>query len=175
MLDMSNMGQTATWPFNKKKITHQSYKPCSRDTERNTHVGHVQHLSNIGQQTIGKAPMTRSRASAKAAGSTFERIIADWLAIYVSDVIDRRVKTGSADKGDIGGIRIKTHRVVMECKNHARLNLAGWYAEATLEKQNDDAALGVICHKRHGNAKPQDQWVTMTLVDFAWLIREANA
>jgi len=119
--------------------------------------------------------MTRTRASAKAAGSTFERIIADWLAYFVSEFIDRRVKTGSADKGDIGGIRIKTHRVVMECKNHARLNLAGWYAEATLEKENDGAALGVICHKRHGNAKPQDQWVTMTLDDFAWLIREANA
>ena len=119
--------------------------------------------------------MTRTRASAKAAGSTFERIIADWLAKHLDDRIDRRVKTGAKDKGDIGGIRIRTHRVVMECKNHARTNLAGWYTQATLEAENDGAPLGVVVHKRHGNAKPEDQWVTMTLGDLAWLIREANA
>jgi hypothetical protein len=119
--------------------------------------------------------MTRSRASAKAAGSTFERQVADYLAATVDDRIDRRVKTGSADKGDIGGIRIRTHRVVAECKNHARVDLAGWYAEAETEAENDGAPLGVVIHKRRNIAKPERQWVTMTLADFAWLIREANA
>lgn len=45
--------------------------------------------------------MTRSRASAKAAGSSFERLIADRLATHVDDRIDRRVKTGAADKEDL--------------------------------------------------------------------------
>ena len=118
--------------------------------------------------------MTRTRASAKAAGSTFERLVADYLAAEVDDRIDRRVKTGSADKGDLGGIRIRTHRVVAECKNHARTDLAGWYAQATAEAENDGAPLGVVIHKRHNVAKPDRQWVTMTLGDFAWLLREAN-
>lgn len=119
--------------------------------------------------------MTRSRTSAKAAGARFERDVADYLAAHVDDRIDRRVKTGQADKGDIGGIRIRTHRVVVECKNHARTDLPGWYAEATTEAENDGSPLGVICHKRRGTADPARQWVTMSLADFAWLIRQASA
>ena len=119
--------------------------------------------------------MTRSRASAKAAGSTFERQVADYLAEHLDDRIDRRVKTGAQDKGDIGGIRLRGHRVVVECKNHARVDLAGWIAEAQIQADNDGAPLGVVVHKRRGVAKPERQWVTMTLADLAWLIREANA
>lgn len=118
--------------------------------------------------------MTRTRASAKAAGARFEREVADYLAAKVDDRIDRRVKTGSADKGDIGGIRVGAHRVVAECKNHARLDLPGWYAEAETEATNDAAALAVVVHKRRGTADPGRAWVTMTLADFAWLIREAD-
>lgn len=40
--------------------------------------------------------MARSRASAKAAGSKFERDIADHLAKTVEDRIDRRVVTNDA-------------------------------------------------------------------------------
>ena len=119
--------------------------------------------------------MTRSRASAKAAGSTFERQVADYRAEHLDDRIDRRVKTGAKDKGDIGGIRLRGHRVVVECKNHARVDLAGWIAEAQIQADNDGAPLGVVVHKRRGVAKPERQWVTMTLADLAWLIREANA
>lgn len=119
--------------------------------------------------------MTRTRASAKSAGSTFERTIADYLAEHLDDRIDRRVKTGAKDKGDIGGIRFKGHRIVVECKNHVRTDLAGWIAEAQTQADNDGAPVGVVVHKRHGVAKPELQWVTMTLADLAWLIREANA
>ena len=38
--------------------------------------------------------MTRSRASARAAGTRFERAVADYLATHVDDRIDRRVGTG---------------------------------------------------------------------------------
>ncbi|QWT25494.1 hypothetical protein KPL76_06305 [Subtercola sp. PAMC28395] len=44
--------------------------------------------------------MTRSRASAKAAGSSFERSIADYLKVCLADDrIDRRVKRGNKDTG----------------------------------------------------------------------------
>ena len=59
--------------------------------------------------------MTRTRASAKAAGTRFERLIADTLAAHVDDRIDRRAKTGARDKGDIGGLRHMGGRVVIEC------------------------------------------------------------
>lgn len=114
--------------------------------------------------------MTRTRASAKKAGSSFERQVADYLAATVDDRIDRRVKSGNQDRGDIGGVRIHGLRVVLECKNTAKTNLAGWAAETETERGNDDALAGVIIHKRHGKAKPEDQWVTMTLADFTALL-----
>ena len=114
--------------------------------------------------------MARSRASAKAAGSRFEREIADYLAARVDDRIDRRVKTGARDRGDIAGVRVHGERIVIECKNTTRINLAGWASEARAEAVNDSAAIGVVVHKRHGNGKPGEQWVTMTLADLAWLL-----
>jgi hypothetical protein len=114
--------------------------------------------------------MTRTNASAKKAGSSFERSTADYLALVVDDRIDRRVKTGAKDRGDIGGVRIHGKRVVLECKNTAKTNLAGWAAETETERGNDDALAGVIIHKRHGKADPAEQWVTMTLADFAALL-----
>ena len=114
--------------------------------------------------------MTRTRASAKAAGSKFERDIADHLADRVDDRIDRRVKTGAKDRGDIGGVRVHGQRMVLECKNTTRINLGTWITEAHTEAGNDDALAGVIVHKRHGKGQPGDQWVTMTVDDLIALI-----
>ena len=114
--------------------------------------------------------MARSRASAKAAGSKFERDIADHLAKLVDNRIDRRVKTGAKDRGDIGGVRVHGQRLVLECKNTSRINLGTWITEAHTEAGNDDALAGVIVHKRHGKGKPGDQWVTMTVDDLIALM-----
>lgn len=109
--------------------------------------------------------MTRSRKSAKAAGSRFERLIADYLAEHVDDRIDRRVKTGSNDKGDLSGWRFSGRRIVAELKDHARHDLAGWITEAETERGNDDAQVGLVIFKRRGTADPGDQYVLMTLRD----------
>ena len=114
--------------------------------------------------------MTRSRASARAAGARFERQVADWLAANLDDRIDRRVKTGSKDRGDIGGVRHRGERVVLELKDTARTDLAGWIREAHLEARNDDARIGVVVAKRRGTTNPADQWVHMTLADLGWLL-----
>ena len=124
--------------------------------------------------------MTRSRASAKAAGSRFERLIADCLAHLVDDRIDRRVKTGNKDRGDIGGVRapwgptvdgrMPPGRVVIECKDHSRLDLAGWVDQADVERGNDDAIAGLVVHKRRGHGDPLDQYVTCTVRDIVALL-----
>jgi len=114
--------------------------------------------------------MARSRASAKKAGSSFERLIADYLAEHVDDRIDRRVKTGNADKGDIGGVRHMGHRLVLEAKNTARTSLGTWAAEAETERANDEALAGLVIHKRHGKGQPEDQWVTLTLGDLVAIL-----
>lgn len=115
--------------------------------------------------------MTRSRRSAKSAGSTFERRIADCLAQHVDDRIDRRVKTGAKDKGDIGGLRAMGGRVVVECKDYGgELRTGVWLTEADVERGNDDALAGLVVAKRRGHADPLDQMVVMTMRDLIALL-----
>jgi len=116
--------------------------------------------------------LTRNRASAKKAGASFERLVADYLAEALNDDrIDRRVKTGNKDRGDIGGVRtIRGGRVVIECKSVSRDNLPLWIREAEVERGNDDAVVGVVAHKRFGSGDPAQQYVTMTLETFALLL-----
>lgn len=114
--------------------------------------------------------MSRTRSSAKAAGTRFERAVADYLAEHVDDRVDRRVKNGSKDRGDIAGLRHMGQRVVLECKDTSRINLGPWANEAEIERGNDDALAGLIVHKRHGKADPADQWVTCTLAELVALL-----
>ena len=114
--------------------------------------------------------MSRSRTSAKAAGRSFERLIADYLATHVDDRVDRRVKTGSKDRGDISGLRHMGQRIVIECKNTTKIALGTWANQAEVERGNDDAVAGIIAHKRHGKGGAADQWVTMTLADLVALL-----
>lgn len=115
--------------------------------------------------------MTRTRASAKAAGARFERSIADCLAATVDDRIDRRVRTGSSDRGDIGGLRIHGRRVVLEAKDYGGRYLVGpWLAEAEVERGNDDAVAGAVVAKRRGVADPLEQVVFMTVRDLVALV-----
>jgi hypothetical protein len=113
---------------------------------------------------------SRSRRSARQAGSRFERQIADYLAAVVDDRIDRRVKTGSKDRGDIAGLRVLGNRVVIECKDVAKLALGEWVREAEVERGNDDAVAALVVHKRRGTLSPGQQYVTMTLADLVALI-----
>lgn len=116
--------------------------------------------------------MGRSLKSAKAAGSRFERLIADYLAEALNDDrIDRRVKTGAKDCGDIAGVRAYGgQRVVVECKDTAKVSLPQWVREAQIEADNDDALVGVVVHKRHGVGAPGGQWVSMTVDDLVALL-----
>lgn len=119
--------------------------------------------------------MTRNRASAKAAGTRFERLIADTLATRLDDRIDRRVKTGARDKGDIAGIRHHGKRITVECKDVSRTDLSGWVQEAELERGNDDGLAGVVIHKRRAHADGLDQYVTMTVRDLLALMTGERA
>lgn len=115
--------------------------------------------------------MTRSRASAKAAGTRFETAIARALAEALDDDrIERRARTGGRDRGDIAGVRVHGQRVVLELKDCARQDLPGWVREAHLEAGNDDALVGLVVHKRRGVGDPLDQWVTCTVRDLIALL-----
>ena len=110
----------------------------------------------------------------------FESQVAGYLADALDDDrIERRARNGSKDRGDVGGVRCIAGRVVIECKDVHKMSLSGWVNEAETERGNDDAAVGVVVHKRTGKGAKQmgEQYVTMTLADFAVLLggdREAS-
>lgn len=119
--------------------------------------------------------MTRNRATAKKAGTAFETLVVGYLRNVLHDErIERRAKNGAKDRGDISGLVHMGGRIVVECKNTTRTNLAGWATEAEVERGNDDAVAGIVVHKRHGKGQPGDQWVTMTLADFASILTGAR-
>lgn len=114
---------------------------------------------------------SRSRSSARDAGTRHETGVVRYLAEHVDDRIERRAKTGAKDRGDLSGVRAPGGgRVVIECKNTSRINLAGWAAEAEDERGHDDAIAGLVVHKRHGVSDPGSQWVTCTLRDLVALL-----
>ena len=115
--------------------------------------------------------MGRSNRSARQAGSRAERVVADYLACALNDDrIDRRVKTGAKDRGDIGGVRVHGQRMVIEVKDCATQALPAWTAEAHTEAGNDDALVGVVIAKRRGTTDPGRFWVHMTVDDLLALL-----
>jgi hypothetical protein len=122
--------------------------------------------------------MVRNRSSAKKAGTSFETLVAEYLAMKLCDIrIERRAKSGAKDRGDIAGVMtVAGGHVVIECKNTARDGLPQWIKEAEIERKNDDevtgaTVAGVVAHKKHGSAKAPEQYVTMTLETFVTLLR----
>lgn len=115
--------------------------------------------------------MSRSRATAKKAGASFERVIADYLAWKLQDDrIDRKVKTGSMDRGDIANVRVGGRRLAIEVKDVARVALAAWVTEAQTEARNDGAVAGVAVFKRRGKSDPAEQYVVLTLGDLVAIL-----
>ncbi|POY04854.1 hypothetical protein C3469_04350 [Mycobacterium kansasii] len=119
---------------------------------------------------------SRSRRSARQAGTRFESLIAAALATALSDDrVERRAKTGAKDRGDVSGVRLHGQRVVLEVKNCARLDLPGWTREAQLEAGNDDALVGLVVHKRRGVSDPMGQWVSCTVGDLVAILTGQRA
>lgn len=108
-------------------------------------------------------------SKSKAKGSAWERAIVDYLRTVGWPFAERRLAGSAKDRGDIAGVV----GVVVEAKNAARTDLAGWLDEADLERANDGAWLGVVWHKRRGKASAADGYVTMSGAQFTTLLARA--
>ena len=114
--------------------------------------------------------MSRTRASAKAAGRSWESEIVKTLIAYGWPHAERRRLAGAADKGDIAGIP----GVVIEAKNTAKLDLAGAVNEANAEALNASAPIGIAWLKRRGKSSPLDGYVVMDGATALRLLDEAG-
>lgn len=103
-------------------------------------------------------------------GASFERQTADyWRDNHqhpAAQFIDRRVKVGAKDVGDLANVRVGEHKLVVECKNVRANQLSTWLLEAQKEAVNDGSLVGMVVHKRQKYGQPGDQYVTLTQADF---------
>jgi hypothetical protein len=118
--------------------------------------------------------MTRNRQSSRAAGTSFETLMATFFRAHIDDRIERRQKYGAKDRGDIAAVRcFKGGRVVIECKDESGVyagRLGQWMDEAELERGNDDAVACAVVAKRRATRVPGRQWVIMTADDLVTLL-----
>jgi hypothetical protein len=105
----------------------------------------------------------------KAKGSAWERAIVEHLRTAGWPYAERRIAGAAKDRGDIAGVV----GIVIEAKNTASRNLAGWIEETEVERVNDNAWLGVVWHKRTGKSSAADGYVTMTGAQFTALLARA--
>lgn len=116
--------------------------------------------------------------TARQAGAAMESRTVNYLRWALDDDrIERRHLSGAKDRGDIAGVRYRGHRIVIECKNTATMNVAQHLREAETERGNDDALIGVVVQKRprigietrEGQGR---QLVMMTLESFALMLND---
>lgn len=112
----------------------------------------------------------------KRKGARFEQVVADYLSESTGMPVERRRLNGVNDRGDLNGLTVRGRRIVVECKNTTRLDIAAHLAEAERERVNDHAAVGAVVQKRRGigDTRTGEQVVMMTLETFARLVNIAN-
>ena len=116
--------------------------------------------------------MTRTRSSAKAAGSKHARSIADYLQEHVSRFIDKMPLYGAKDRGDVANVETFNELpVAVEAKDYGgRLEAGTWLREAETERINLGAVAGVVIAKRRGVTAPGKQIVLMEVDDLCALL-----
>ena len=85
-------------------------------------------------------------SKSKQKGTSAETAVVNWLVSKGRKHVERRALAGLLDRGDIAGIPC----VVMEVKNHQRMELSAWLKELDVEMHNDKAETGVVIHKKKG-------------------------
>jgi hypothetical protein len=101
----------------------------------------------------------------KAKGTAAETAVVNYLHSVGFESAERRTLSGTNDKGDIN----LSKDLVVEVKDHQRMELAGWVDEANREATNADAPYGVVWHKRARKGSPGDWYVTMDGATFMQL------
>jgi hypothetical protein len=104
----------------------------------------------------------------KRRGSTFERAVVDYLRGAGFPQAARTLAGAAADRGDISGVG----NCVIECKCAARLDLAGFLAEARLEADNAGLPRFAVVAKRRGVSDVAESYAVVPLWLLAELLRE---
>ena len=102
--------------------------------------------------------------SSAETGAKWEAAVERWLRDFGFPAFRLRGREGPRDHGDIGGFA----RWALDCKDHAKMSLASWVAQAAEEARNSGKPLSAVIVKRRG-ASPPEAYVVMSLATWARL------
>lgn len=104
----------------------------------------------------------------KRKGDAFERAVRDYLLAEGWPMV-ARVPAGATD--DIGDLLLPADvPLTLDCKNHARLDLAGWVDRAAEQATNARRVAGAVVVKRRGVTDPARSYVVTDLQMFSDLV-----
>jgi hypothetical protein len=104
-------------------------------------------------------------ATNRRKGNQAEVAVVNCLKKHGYTAVTSRNARGGAQ---MGGDLISDFPAVIEVKNHAKLDLAGWWRQAVAQADGQPA---IVIHKRVGHSNPENWWVTMDLAALISLIR----
>lgn len=107
----------------------------------------------------------------KAKGTTAETAVVRFLNDNGIQCV-RNPPQGAKDKGDINLLSLP---VVVEVKNHKRMELATWMDEAQAEKANANAKIAIVAHKRVRKGSPADWYYTLSGDDIVTLLKALSS
>lgn len=114
--------------------------------------------------------MTRSRRTAKQAGTKWESAITEYLRESGWAHAERRARTGAKDSGDITGVI----GVCIEAKNTNRIEPASFLDQALEEGANAGADISAAWIKRRGKSSPEHGYVLLDGATFTQLLKAAG-
>jgi hypothetical protein len=109
-------------------------------------------------------------SKSKQKGTSAETAVVNWLNGKGRKHVERRALSGLLDRGDIAGIP----GVVIEVKNHQRMELSAWLKELEVEMHNDKADTGIVLHKKKGTTDVGMWYATMPVHGWYKLLEEAG-
>ena len=99
-------------------------------------------------------------------GSRFEKAVVEMLRADGFDMAERRKSEGSADRGDVAGIR----NTVLEVKDHGVMQMGVAMAECEKERANAGAKFSAVVFKRRGKGTV-DAYAVTTLAQYSQMLR----
>jgi hypothetical protein len=115
----------------------------------------------------------RSHRTARIAGKTAERLVVAWARSNGAPHAERRVAGARHDRGDIAG----TPGLVIEVKAPGPgtpIQLGPWLDETFVERDNDNASVGLLVVKRRNRGSPADWYWICDGITMAKLLRDAG-
>lgn len=109
-------------------------------------------------------------SASKQKGSSHERNVVQWLIDQGWIHAERRIAGDTKDRGDIAGIP----KIVFECKNEKRIDLAQYMRELQVEVDNDNAHFGAAVVKKRGTTDVGEYYAVMPMAMLAGLLKKAG-